>query len=371
MRAARRSTWMLFLSTLACAAALSCGSDSTGPGGGNGVTITPNPDTVALGSTVTLHATVDGASGNPSIFWSSENTAIATVSGTGVVTGVALGTAHIAASSGGKSGIATVVVVPPGVASVRVSPTIAGIAVGGTVHLQAEPLDANGNTLSGRTVTWSSSNAAVATVDNTGLVTGVSPGADTITATSEGKTGTAGIAVTSAVAASIVVAPTSVTVTAGQTSQLTATVKDANGSVISGAPVTWTVDKPAVAIVGSTGLVAGQAAGTATVTATSGSAHVAVPVTVRCRPRTPWSCRRARWRCSSHSGNSSPVRSRTRAETHSRADHHLGIQQQPGRCRRHDRACDRDAPGTATITATSGSLPARPASRCRSCRRAE
>jgi len=281
MRAARRSTFLLFLSALACSVALSCGSDSTGPGGGgNGVTITPNPDTVALGSTVTLHAIVDGATGNPSIFWSSEDTTIATVSGSGVVTGKALGTAHIAASSGGKSGIATVVVMPPGVASVRVSPTIAGITVGGTVHLQAEPLDANGNTLSNRTVTWTSSNNAVATVDNTGLVTGVSPGADTITATSEGKSGTAGIAVTSAVPASIAVAPSSITVTAGQTSQLTATVKDANGSVIAGAPVAWTVDKPSVAIVGSTGLVSGQAAGTATVTATSGSAHFDVQVTV-------------------------------------------------------------------------------------------
>ena len=286
MRAARRSTWMLFLSTLACAAALSCGGDSTGPGGGgNGVTITPNPDTVALGSTVTLHATVDGASGNPSIFWSSEDTSIATVSGSGVVTGIAVGTAHIAASSGGKSGVATIVVIPPGVASVRVSPTSAAIKVGETVHLIAQPLDANGNDLDGRTITWSSDNEAVATVDNnTGVVTGVSSGAATITATSEGATGTAGIAVGAAVAASVAVAPTSVTVTAGQTSQLTATVKDANGSVIAGAPVTWTVDKPAVAIVGSTGLVAGQAAGTATVTATSGSAHVDVPVTVTLPP---------------------------------------------------------------------------------------
>ena len=284
MRAARRSTFLLFLSALACSVALSCGSDSTGPKGGNGVTISPNPDTVALGSTVTLHAVVDGASGNPSIFWSSEDTSIATVSGTGVVTGVALGTAHIAASSGGKSGIATVVVMPPGVASVRVSPTIAGIAVGGTVHLQAEPLDANGNPLANRTVTWTSSNNAVATVDNTGLVTGVAPGADTITATSEGKSGTAGVAVTSAVAASIAVAPTSVTVTSGQTSQLTATVKDASGSVIAGAPVSWTVDKPSVAIVGSSGLVSGQSAGTATVTATSGSVHIDVPVTVTLPP---------------------------------------------------------------------------------------
>jgi uncharacterized protein YjdB len=285
MRASRQSTFLLFLSALACSVALSCGSDSTGPGGGgNGVTISPNPDTVALGSTSTLHATVDGASGNPSIFWSSEDTTIATVSGSGVVTGKALGTAHIAASSGGKSGIATVVVMPPGVASVQVSPPSAVITVGGTVHLQAKALDASGNELSGRTITWTSSNNAVATVDNTGLVTGVSTGADTIIATSEGKSAIAGIVVALAAPASIAVAPPSVTVTAGQTSQLTATVKDANGSVISGAPVTWTVDKPSVAIVGSTGLVSGQAAGTATVTATSGSVHVDVPVTVTLPP---------------------------------------------------------------------------------------
>src|SRR6476660_8667523 len=285
MRAARRSIFTLFLSSLTCAVVLSCGSDSTGPGGGgNGVTITPSTDSLPIGSTVSLHATVDGATGTPSIFCSSENTSIATVSGSGVVTAIALGTVHIAASSGGKSGVATIIVIPPPVASVRVSPTSAAIKVGETVHLVAEPLDGAGNVLSGRTIAWSSDDPSVATVDNTGLVKGISTGTANITATSEGKTGTAGIAVTSAVAASIAVAPTSVTVTAGQTSQLTATVKDASGSVIAGAPVTWTVDKPAVAIVGSTGLVAGQAAGTATVTATSGSVHVDVPVTVTLPP---------------------------------------------------------------------------------------
>lgn len=285
MRAARRSIFTLFLSSLACAIALSCGSDSTGPGGGgNGVTITPSTDSLPLGSTVTLHATVDGATGTPSIFWSSENTSIATVSGSGVVTGVALGTVHIAASSGGKSGVATIIVIPPPVASVRVSPTSAAIKVGETVHLIAEPLDASGNVLSGRTIAWSSDDPSVATVDNTGLVKGLSTGTANITATSEGKTGTAGIAVASAVGASIAVAPTSVTVTTGQTSQLTATVKDASGSVIAGAPVIWTVDKSNIALVSSTGLVAGQSAGTATVTATSGSAHTTVAVTVTLPP---------------------------------------------------------------------------------------
>lgn len=283
MRAARRSYFTLFLSTLVCVVALSCGGDSTGPGGNNGVTISPDTATLALGSTVTLHATVVGGSGG-SFFWSSENPSVATVSGTGVVTAVSIGTARIAASSSGKSGVATIVVVPQGVASVRVSPPSAAINVGATVHLVAEPLDANGNLLDGRTVTWSSADAGIATVDNTGVVTGVATGATTITATSEGKSGTSGIAVGAAVAASIAVDPTSVSITTGQTSQLTATVKDANGAVISGAPVTWTVDNSGIALVSSTGLVTGQSAGGATVTATSGAARVDVPVTVTLPP---------------------------------------------------------------------------------------
>ncbi|MDB4909644.1 MAG: Ig domain protein group 2 domain protein [Gemmatimonadetes bacterium] len=283
MRAARGSNFTLFLSSLACAVALSCGSDSTGPGGNNGVTISPDTANVALGSTVTLAATLTGG-GSASFFWSSDNTSVATVSGTGVVTGVALGTAHIAASSSGKSGVATITVVPQGVASIRMTPTSAAISVGGTVHVQAEPLDASGNLLDGRTITWSSANESIATVDNTGVVTGVATGATTITATSEGKSGTSGIAVGAAVASSIAVEPTSVSITTGQTSQLTATVKDANGTVISGAPVTWTVDNSGIAIVSSTGLVTGQSAGSATVTATSGAAHVNVAVTVTLPP---------------------------------------------------------------------------------------
>ncbi|MBA2683690.1 MAG: Ig-like domain-containing protein [Gemmatimonadaceae bacterium] len=290
MRVACRSKFGSLLSVLACAIVLfSCGGDSTGPVGGSAsVTVTPSTDSLALGASVTLHAAVTDAGGNAvsgaSVFWSSENPATATVSSGGVVTGIAIGVVRIAASSNGKSGFSTITVVPPGVSSVRVSPASAAIKVGETVHLQADALDASGNVLPGRTVTWTSTNTDVATVDNTGLVTGVGAGATTITATSEGKSGTAGIAVAAAVAASITVAPTNVTITTGQTSQLTATVKDANGVVISGALVTWTVDHSNIALVSSTGLVTGQAQGSAIVTATSGGVHVDVPITVTLPP---------------------------------------------------------------------------------------
>src|SRR5213594_2783041 len=74
------------------------------------------------------------------------------------------------------------------VASVTVAPSSAIITVGQTLQLTATPKNASGNPLTG-VVTWVSSAPAVATVDASGLVTGVGAGPATITATSEGKSG--------------------------------------------------------------------------------------------------------------------------------------------------------------------------------------
>ncbi len=82
------------------------------------------------------------------------------------------------------------------VAAVTVSPVSTSVAVGATVQLAAVTHDSAGNTLTGRTVTWTISNSAVATIAASGLVTGVATGTTTITATSEGKSGTAAISVT-------------------------------------------------------------------------------------------------------------------------------------------------------------------------------
>src|SRR2546426_540578 len=81
------------------------------------------------------------------------------------------------------------------VASVTVAPRTWTVAVGATVQLTATPKDANGTVLTGRVVTWGSDNTAVATVSSTGLVGGVAEGQATITATSEGQSGTAALTV--------------------------------------------------------------------------------------------------------------------------------------------------------------------------------
>ena len=239
------------------------------------VSVSPPSATVTAGQTFQLAATPRDANGNTlsgrAVTWASSSSGVATVSAGGLVTGVAAGSATITATSEGKSGTATVSVTPAPVASVTVTPSAAALAVGETAQITATPRDANGNALSGRTVTWATSNAAVATVNGNGLVTGVAAGSATITATSEGKSATAAVTVTQTpvAVASVSVSPASGSVATGQTLQLTATPRDANGNALSGRVVTWGSSNTAAATVNGTGLVSGVATGTATISATS------------------------------------------------------------------------------------------------------
>ncbi|PYO89601.1 MAG: hypothetical protein DMD58_08905 [Gemmatimonadetes bacterium] len=78
---------------------------------------------------------------------------------------------------------------------VKVSPGTAHIRLGGQAQLSAVTETAENTPLSGRVVIWSSSNASVATVNDSGLVTAVAAGSATITATSDGNSGTSAITV--------------------------------------------------------------------------------------------------------------------------------------------------------------------------------
>jgi hypothetical protein len=168
------------------------------------VTVSPASAGAQVGETVQLTAIPADANGNPLlrrvVTWASSAPDVATVSTSGLVTGVAAGSATLTATSDGQSGTATVTVTGIGigapVATVTVSPTSGGVPVGQTVQLTATPQDSAGNPLSGRTVTWATSNAAVATVSANGLVSGLVAGTATITATSEGPSGSAAITVT-------------------------------------------------------------------------------------------------------------------------------------------------------------------------------
>jgi len=164
------------------------------------VTLTPASATVNEGQTLQLTATLKDANGNiltgRSITWSSSNSSAATVNATGLVTGVVAGSATITATSEGKNGTSAITVVHMPVASVTVTPASGTVPAGSSLPLTATPKDANGNPLVGRTVTWQSGNTSAATVNGSGLVSGVAAGSATITATSEGQSGTSAITVT-------------------------------------------------------------------------------------------------------------------------------------------------------------------------------
>jgi Bacterial Ig-like domain (group 2) len=148
------------------------------------------------------------------------------------------------------------------------------------VQLTATPRDANDNPLSGRTITWASDNTTVARVSTSGLVTGVVAGLATITATSEGRSGTAAITVANLPVASVTVSPASASVQVGATLQLTATARDASGNLLSGRAVTWASSNTAAATVSASGRVTGVATGAATITATSEGQNGTSAITV-------------------------------------------------------------------------------------------
>jgi hypothetical protein len=157
------------------------------------------------------------------------------------------------------------------VATVEVSPQLATVAVGSTLQLTAATLDAGGELLFGRTITWSSDAPQFATVSPSGLVTGVAVGSATISATSEGKVGTSSVTVTATPepVASVEVTPGAASLGVGSTVQLTATPKNAAGQPLTGRVVTWGSDAEDVATVDATGFVTAVAVGAATITATS------------------------------------------------------------------------------------------------------
>ncbi|HEX5073017.1 MAG TPA: Ig-like domain-containing protein [Gemmatimonadaceae bacterium] len=269
-------TWMLrAVAAVTAVAVIGCNSDEVVHSGTPvaSVQVAPPKASVVVGATVTLTASAFDASGNVltgrKVFWVVADSNFATVSSTGVVTGRVVGTVPVAASVEGHSAVAEIQILPVPVVAVRVSPSSRDLTVGQTSQLIAEPLDAQGNVLSGRSVAWSSGRPSVATVSATGLVTAILPGNAIITATVEGKSGVGAITVSPAPVASVAVSPTSATLIVGQTVQLEAQPRDGSGRPLDGRTVTWSTNRPDVATVTSTGIVAGISPGTATITASS------------------------------------------------------------------------------------------------------
>jgi uncharacterized protein YjdB len=241
------------------------------------IAISPASANLIVGQQLDLTAeplTADGvALTGAQVTWASSNSSIATVTTSGRVTGVTAGNAVIKASAGGISSGAALAIQPVpavAVASVVLAPSPIAVTAGQTVQLSATTKAADGSTLTGRALTWASSNAKVATVSSSGLLTGVGAGTAAISAMSEGQADTASAEVAPSIVpvASVVMNDGADTLTVGESKQLVATPKDAQGNALTGRTITWASSRTGVATVSASGLVKAIAAGSATITAT-------------------------------------------------------------------------------------------------------
>jgi uncharacterized protein YjdB len=157
------------------------------------VQVVPGSDDLVAGTSRSLVAQPRSAGGalltGRTVVWASGAPDIASVSSAGVVSAVSPGVAVIAATIDNITGFATITVRARTVASITITPTSPDVLVGAQTALTATLRDGGGATITDRPVTWQSSNEAVAFVSSTGTVIGVSAGTATITATSEGVSG--------------------------------------------------------------------------------------------------------------------------------------------------------------------------------------
>ena len=263
----------------------------------NSITVTPVNPSVAKGVSVQFTATGNYSDGTiqdltQSVTWASSPTTVAMISNAqgsqGLANTIGSGTATISASlpqTPQVTGSTVLTVTGATLNAIDVGPP-STIAVGTTAQLTATGVFSDGTTLDlTSAVSWTTSDGAVAVVGNAassaGLVTGVSVGSATITATLQGVSGSAPVTVTSAILSSITITPINPSIATGTSEQLTATGVYSDGRTADLTNLaSWTSSDNAIAQVDFTGLLTGIAEGTATISAQYGGISTSTEATV-------------------------------------------------------------------------------------------
>ena len=202
------------------------------------IAVTPANPSIAKGSTQQFTATgtySDGSTQNltNSVSWTSSNTSVGTISNTGLASGVGPGSSTIQATSGSVTGSTTLTVTTaaPVLKSLAVTPANSSASVGTSVQFKASGTYSDGSTKDiTSSVSWSSSNTFVATINSTsGLATARGQGTTTIQAASGTISGTTSLTVTASTDFMIAVTPTSETVNRDMTGTYTVTITQVNG----------------------------------------------------------------------------------------------------------------------------------------------
>jgi uncharacterized protein YjdB len=251
------------------------------------IAVTPANPSIAVGLTQQFTATgtfTDGSTQNitNSVTWTTLNTTVTTISAAGLARGLVTGSATIQAASGSIKGTTTIIVSNAALSSIAVTPANPSIALGLTEQFTATGTFTDGSTQNlTNSVTWSSSNAAVATIAASGLATGVTGGPVTIQAVNGSVTGTTTLTVSSATLSSIAVTPANSSIGQGLTTQFTATGTYSDSTTHDLTSVaTWSSLNTAIATIASGGLAKGVAIGAATIQAVFGSTTGATTLTV-------------------------------------------------------------------------------------------
>ena len=246
------------------------------------VTITTAvPSLFYVGQTLQAVAVVkDGSNNTLTAFattWASSNTAVATVSSTGLITAVTAGATTVTATASGKTSSVSVTVSLVPVASVTLS-TAKAVQIGRTMAITSVLKNSTGGTLTSdqRSFIWATTDSTVATVSTAGVITGLAAGTTVISCIIENKLGLLTVTVSEVAIDRIVVTPDSSSVVVGATKQLSAAAFDVDSVSVSvpalnGRTFVWTSSSNAKAVISSTGLVTAIATGTANMTATIGA----------------------------------------------------------------------------------------------------
>jgi peptidoglycan/xylan/chitin deacetylase (PgdA/CDA1 family) len=270
--------------------------------------LTPsNPTIFSTGSQQFVAAGVDqyGNSVSGMAFtFSSSDLDVATISSTGLATGVGgpnAGTSIITASAQGVSGSTTLTTVRPDavLTMITVTPLTATVQAGNTVSFTVTGLDQFGTAMTGLTFAWVSSNPTIAAVNalnsegkNSAIVTGVAinGGSVTLTASAQGiASPPVQLIVTKAspVLTTINVIPTNASIAVGSTQTFTVSGTDQFGAAFMLPPVQFSSENTSIATVDASGVATGVSAGTAQIIATAGSVTGQVFLTVTIPPPPP------------------------------------------------------------------------------------
>ncbi|MEP6729238.1 MAG: Ig-like domain-containing protein [bacterium] len=237
---------------------------------------------LATQATATVRDAANNVLSGKPIVWASPCPSIATVSASGLIAGVSVGTCTITATTGGIVGSIAVQVIATPLAKLTIATTATNIPIGVTTQLNAVLVDSL-NAPVALPATWTSATPSVATVSATGLVTGIAAGSSLMTVTSGGLTASVTIAVASPLqppVATVTVTVPNVVVQPTQGMQATAVTKDANGVVLTGRVINWSSSNNGVASITPNGFINPIGAGTTTITVVSEGKTATVTITV-------------------------------------------------------------------------------------------